>query len=162
MDKVFKEVCLLIRGKTVIAGIGNVDKADDAAGVLVVGNLKDVVNRQDVLFIDAGIAPENYLEKIAGFCPDSVIFIDAVDFGEKPGYVHVVKAEELSSAGISTHAYSLSVIAEYLKTRINVELHLIGIQPKILTIGACVSDEVKRSVRVLSEGIACHCEERLL
>ena len=50
-----------------IVGVGNRTKGDDAAGPTLIDLLADSASRH---CIDAGIAPENYLEKIAACAPD--------------------------------------------------------------------------------------------
>ena len=60
-----------------VLGIGNRDRRDDGVGSLAAEHLTRLSR---ALVIDTGTVPENFLEKAAGFCPDTVLLIDAVDF----------------------------------------------------------------------------------
>ena len=56
--------------KLCIVGIGNRMKGDDAAGPMLIDLLD---GRTKATCIDAGVAPENYLEKIVAAKPDVVL-----------------------------------------------------------------------------------------
>jgi hydrogenase maturation protease HycI len=110
-----------------IVGIGNRMKGDDAAGVRLIDFITGHVQ---VECIDAGVAPENYLEKIVGLAPSTVLLVDATTFDGTPGEIRIFTPEEISPGGLSTHALSLQMVSDYLKARVDVQVLLIGIQPE--------------------------------
>ncbi len=138
-----------LAGKICVVGVGNRLAGDDGAGSAVAERL---ARRSGGCVIDAGIAPENHLEPIVRSEPDSILLVDAVDFGGAPGSARVLDARALAPGGISTHATSLGPVLEYLRARCPARVVLLGIQPSQLRLGAALSDEVERSV----ERIACH------
>jgi len=102
-------------------------KGDDAAGVRLIDLVTGQVQAE---CIDAGVAPENFLEKIVGLAPSTVLLVDATTFGGTPGEIRIFKPEEISSGGLSTHALSLQMVSDYLKARVEAQVLLIGIQPE--------------------------------
>ncbi len=148
--------------KCAICGIGNPDRGDDAAGTLAVAALfekrgestdeRSVIEYADsgrsVLIIDAMTVPENYLEEIMDFSPDTLIFIDCADFNDvsvKPGFVRVFDERSLpSNETASTHSIPLSVFIAILKNRMpEMKVVIAGIQPLSVEFGAAVCSGVK-------------------
>ena len=77
---------------------------------------------------DGGMVPENYVEKVVAAKPDTVLLIDAAEFGGEVGEWRVFSREELAFTGISTHAGSPRLLAAYLKERTGSEVGLLAIQ----------------------------------
>ena len=115
-----------LQGKVVILGVGNIDKGDDGAGSTLV---REIDGRVSATCIDAGVAPENFLEKIVAEQPDTVLIVDATDFGGNPGDVRIFDPSQVRAGGLSTHALSLDMVDQYLKGRIDTKIHLLAIQP---------------------------------
>ena len=111
----------------------------------------------DALCIDAGSAPENYLGKIIKASPDVVLFIDAVDFNQEPGYYKILEQEEILKTGFTTHDLSPRMLIEYLATETKAKIYLLGIQPKDLGIGQELSLPVQKTLSELKfvEGLLC-------
>jgi hydrogenase 3 maturation protease len=103
----------VLRGRVVIVGVGNRDRGDDAFGPLVIDALQ---GRIDDVLIDAGVAPENHLHKIAALRPGVVLFVDAAALGMPPGELALYPGEYLDVGGLSTHTGSLSLADAYLRT----------------------------------------------
>jgi len=151
MQSLEKQLFSLLKGKVLLFGIGNRMRADDGAGPLVVDKVK---GRCRIECIDAGVAPENYLEKVVKAGPDTVLIVDAVDFNGRAGEIKILRNEALSAGGISTHALSLSLACEYLKNRIRgAGIVLVGIKPQNVSMGREMSAAVKRSVEKLAEAL---------
>ena len=109
-----------------ILGVGNTARGDDGKGSLLVRKL---TGRIEACCIDTGIAPENFLEKIVRKKPDTILIVDAADFGGSPGEIRLLESGQLASGGLSTHALSLQMACDYLQFRIPVGVHLLAIQP---------------------------------
>lgn len=118
--------------------IGNRDGGDDAVGPYIADKLKET----DFLVIDAGIAPENFTDKIKNFNPEKLIIIDALDMQLNPGDFRIVLKDKIGVMHISTHGLPLSVLINYLEQYID-KIVLIGIQPKNMS--GEISDIVKQS-----------------
>lgn len=139
-----------------IVGIGNTLRSDDAAGVLVARTLiasRLFRDRESVLVMDAGHAPENRTSTLRRFEPDIVLLIDAVDMGESPGSIRWVDMDEIEGMSASTHSLPLSMLARYLNWELKCEVTLLGIQPKSNEVGETVCAEVLQAVNAIVEAL---------
>jgi hydrogenase 3 maturation protease len=122
-----EELKNMLSGKVVVVGVGNTDKGDDGAGSVLARKLGAVPNFP---VFDASVSPENFLEKIVQERPDTVLLIDAADFGGAPGEAKLFDAGDIGPGGLSTHALSLDMTREYLTGRLpGVKVVLLAIQP---------------------------------
>ncbi len=120
-------------------GVGNCLRSDDAVGVVLARRLKGKIN-----IIEAGITPENYLNKIIELRPREVWVIDCLDFSASPGQWRIFKAEELKSNHLFfTHNFSLELFCRYLKDTAGLETFILGIQPKSTKFSEVLSKEVE-------------------
>jgi hydrogenase 3 maturation protease len=137
-----------LRGsKTVIVGIGNTLKGDDAVGPLICEQLRDVGLSAEL--IDAGTVPENYIGRIIKKAPQNLVIIDAVDFAATAGAISLFKTEQLSSLAFSTHALSPRLFVDMIKNEIEVEVYFIGVQPEHVGLGQPLSSRVSQAVKRL-------------
>ncbi len=129
-----------LQGKVIILGIGNPLRSDDGAGSILASRIKDGVS---FLVWDAGLNPENYLNRIIKEKPDTLVFIDAADFGGKPGELRLMEAEEIQTTNLfATHNASLSLLINYLQGNIKMNIIVLVIQPKTIALGDTLSPEV--------------------
>ncbi|MBU1726484.1 MAG: hydrogenase 3 maturation endopeptidase HyCI [Candidatus Omnitrophica bacterium] len=136
-----------LKGKALILGIGNSLRSDDAFGSLLASRIKGKVPH---IVYDAGPNPENYLGKIIKDKPDTVVIIDAVDFGGKPGEFRVLEADELKTTNLfSTHNASISLTINYLQGNFKVDIIILILQPKSIVFGDGLSVEVEESLNKL-------------
>ena len=144
-----------LRGKVVIVGIGNTLRGDDGAGPELIKQLKNSklsTLSSKLSLIDVGEVPENYLGKIAEHKPDTIILVDAVDFGSPPGSVRIIEQDTLKGESFSTHNASIKLTMKYLRTKTKSLVFLLGIQPmKNLQIGSGLSEPVKQAIRRIEE-----------
>lgn len=141
----------LLSGRVCVLGVGNRERCDDGAGSFVAERLG---GRTGVLSIDAGAVPENYLEKVARSIPDTVLILDAVDFGGTAGEIRFLEPGSIALSGLSTHALSLQMTADYLKARTRARLAVLAIQPANVGYGTQLSDEVSRAVGLVQETLS--------
>jgi hydrogenase 3 maturation protease len=152
--------------KLVILGIGNYLKSDDGFGIYVIESLvknyeksfKDVNLEKEVniitdrlTLINSGVVPENFTDVLKRENPDKIIMIDAALMKQKPGTLRIVESEEISETGFSTHALPLTIIIKYIKSYINTEILIIGIEPTDLTFGEPLSGIIKEEADKFSE-----------
>ena len=133
--------------KIVILGIGNEIKGDDGLGPIIAQKSLLLFDKnKNITVFDGGTVPENYTGLIRKENPTHIILVDAVDMKKKPGYIRVVRKEEIAKYNISTHAMPVSFLIKYMETTVNAQIILIGIQPKSMGFAEPVSKEVEKSI----------------
>jgi hydrogenase 3 maturation protease len=150
-----------------VLGIGSDLRGDDAAGVLVARRLiplcAGAASRCAVY--DGGTAPENLSGEIIRFvrgrgegARSHVVFVDTADMGLKPGSICLLERDDLAGVSFSTHQLPLSVLADYLRQSLPVEMTFVAIQPRAIAFGGSRSSAavtaVGRVVSALHEAIA--------
>lgn len=136
-------------GKIVVVGVGNALKADDAAGPMLAETLRE--RFPDRVF-DVGQVPENYLGPIRRAGPDTIILIDAADFGGEPGDVRIASMDDVRGLALGTHAAPLSMFMAFAASETGAGVHLIAIQAKSTEHGGTMCEEVRAAVgRIASE-----------
>ena len=136
--------------RTVILGVGNILKGDDGVGPLVCARLAD---RVSATVIDAGTVPENYLRPVIRAKPEHLLVIDAVDFDGPPGHARLFRPDQVGDFALSTHSLSLHLFLDMLGRDIEVQAHLLGIQPAQTELGQPVSTSVQRSIDCLIDAL---------
>jgi len=133
--------------KTIICGIGNKMKGDDAVGSIIAGELRSENLSKEVLVLDCGSAPENFTGKIKTFGPEQVIIVDAVKMGREPGTVKKINPDNLQELLFSTHQASLRLLIGYIKKELpKTKMSFIGIEPKHTMFGENMSEEVMQAL----------------
>lgn len=141
--------------RCVVCGVGNRLRGDDAVGPVVVEKLRErFSSSDDLLFIDCGSAPENFLSKIKKFGPSKVVVVDAVELGRDAGAVEVVDTSRIKGFLHSTHQLPLSLFVGYLEKEGRCKIVFVGVQPKAVGFGVALSREcegaIDRAVEVVS------------
>jgi hydrogenase maturation protease len=78
--------------KVLIAGVGNVLRADDAFGVEVAHRLSDMVLPEGVKVVETGIGGMALVQELQeGY--DALVVLDAVDRGRPPGHVMLIELD---------------------------------------------------------------------
>jgi len=132
--------------RTVILGIGNTLKGDDGVGPCICARLTGKVSAQ---VIDAGTVPENHIARIARATPENLLVIDAIDFGATPGTIRLFNPREIASVALSTHTLSPHLLIDLLQREVEVEVHLLGVQPSHTQFGVPLSEAVQDSIEML-------------
>jgi hydrogenase 3 maturation protease len=138
----------LLVGRVCIVGVGNRHRRDDAAGPRVIDLRRPEAQGA---WIDSGVAPENHLEPIARTNPDTILIVDAVDFGGNPGECQIMESGAMEMMAMSTHAGSLQMLGDYLFIRTGVRPIVLAIQPENIDMGESLSDPVARSVHKVAD-----------
>ena len=147
IQQLFKQLNRLRNTKTLIVGIGQTLKGDDGVGPVVCEKLRQAKVSTEV--IDAGTAPENYIQPIIKKAPQNLLIIDAVDFGAPAGVIKLFKPEKLSSIFASTHTPSPRLFIDIIRKDIKVNVYFLGIQPARTNLGQTLSAPVNRAVQLL-------------
>jgi hydrogenase maturation protease len=143
-----------LRGRLVVVGVGNPWRADDGAGCRVAARLRAGGR---VATLDAEEIPESFLGDILDRRPDSVAFVDAVDFGAPPGAVALLDRQLLERYPSTTHRPSLSLLMELVATSTGADVFVLAIQPRRVDLFGPMTAEVA----VTADALAAMIEEAL-
>jgi hydrogenase 3 maturation protease len=142
------------RPRVAVLGVGHELNGDDAAGLVITRQLLARAEERDhLLVIDAGPAPENQTGALRRFGPDLVLLVDAAQMDELPGTVRWLSWQETTGISASTHTLPPYMLAQYLTAEFGCEVALLGIQPlRNLTEGP-LSFPMQSSVDQIVEGL---------
>jgi len=138
-----------------VLGIGSDLRGDDIAGVLVARRLRRSCARpgSKCAAFEGGTAPENLTGDIIKFIrgPGSgarghIVFVDTADMKLRPGSICLLVHDDLAGISFSTHQLPLSVLADYLRQSLPVDITFIAIQPKTVTFGGSRSSAGRKAV----------------
>lgn len=139
-----------VRGIIAIVGIGNIIRADDGFGPKLIEYLQRKHIKASLF--DCGTVPENYIFPILSTSCDTIIVVDAADFGAKPGEIKIIALNEISGTGLSTHNSSIRLFLDLLMTgKDNLNIFAVSMQPKRIGFGEPLSDEVRSGIDTLSD-----------
>jgi hydrogenase 3 maturation protease len=140
------------RGRVIVLGIGNDLRADDGAGSLVARSLGE--RFPDAVF-DGGQAPENASGPVRRARPDTVIIVDAADFGGAAGEIRV--ASSAGGAGgltLGTHALPIGTFMTALGEMTGAAVHLVAIQAATTEFGVAMTPDVAAAVGEVGRELA--------
>lgn len=141
--------------RVAVLGVGNELNGDDGAGVRVVRALAArLAAAPGLLFIDGGVAPENFTGPLRRFRPDLIVEIDAAHQDEPPGTIAWIDWREADGLSASTHTLPPSVLASYLTSDLGCQVALIGVQPASMEMGRALSPAVEAAVDRLAAEMA--------
>ena len=141
-------------GRVYVLGLGNTDRADDGAGVLVALALKK-------LFPSYSYSEHDGVEGIVLDISEknehaTVLFVDAADMKLDPGSIKIIPRQEIRETEITTHRVAVALMASILE-RAGKTAAIICIQPMTIEFRGRVSGPVRstinRLVSVLSQTI---------
>lgn len=141
-------------GAVYVIGLGNADRADDGAGVLVAEALK--TRHPDRVFSEHD-GVEGVVLDIADREGDAIVlFVDAANMDGAPGEVRVVERDGLRETEVTTHRVAVALMASLLE-RAGKRSAVVCIKPQTVEFRGNLSEPVRRSVelvtRVLEEMI---------
>jgi len=134
-------------------GLGNPALMDDGVGVAVVEALQK--SGQIPYALQAGTELERHLHRLRAWPVQEVVFVDAIDFGGKPGSLAWWKAEQLpmNLDRLDTHRIPLQLAGRYLSEAGDQQVWIIGIQPQQIRPGTQLTDPVRRTVDLFVEWV---------
>jgi hydrogenase 3 maturation protease len=154
-DAVQAAVAEWVCSDTLVMGIGNPLRGDDAAGPMICAQLGSQAA------VDCGDAPERYLGLAGRDGIRRVLLVDAMDFGGAPGEIAFCVSGELVERFGTTHDSGLAVLAHFMEQEYGTPVAVLGIQPTSTEFGARVSAAVQSAVVKVSawlrRAIPQHC-----
>ena len=130
----------LLKGKTLVVGIGNPLREDDYIGCYIAENLKDTVVSFNVV-----VNPEVFIDDIVSENPDTILIFDAADFGGRPGEVRLIEEGNIDRFTLSSHTIPISFFIHLLKMKTSADIYIIGIQPVSTGYREGLSDIVRKT-----------------
>ena len=142
-----------------VLGLGNILLTDEAVGVRVVEHLADNPEcaALGLKLVDGGTMGLTLLVEMED--ADAMVIIDAALVDGPPGTVKVFEGEQmdhfLRHRGRSPHDIGLDDILDGLRLREAVPEHraLVGIQPKVLTVGEDLTPDVQDAVSRAAQSV---------
>jgi len=147
----FRQFCSDLSGfrpeEIVFIGLGNHRRGDDAAGLFFTEELRQQKYFENANFILAGTNPENYLQAILDCKARLALFIDIAHEYDPPGALGWLPGDRIESAGISTHAFSISVIEKYIRAQKGPDVRYFVIKPDNCELDKPLSEFVKKNIK---------------
>jgi len=144
------------RSHTLIIGLGNEYRRDDAVGLVVARRLREAAPESVRVLEESGEGAaliESWQDA------DTVILIDAVHSGAKPGTIHRLDAREQPIAKrffrFSTHAFGVADAVELARAlgRLPPRLIVYGIEGKSFEAGVGLSPEAEAAAQAVVERV---------
>jgi len=128
------------------AGIGNVLRKDDGAGVYISRRIRET-KTVSVLTVEVSI--ENYIGKINRLNPKTLILIDCMDLDQPPGACRLIALDHILDQTFNTHHISLNRLGDFFR----MQVWVLGIQPQSVDFGEELSDPVKETANRIIRSI---------
>lgn len=149
-SSIFKALTGKVSARTVIVGIGDVKKCDDGAGV----KIAELIDGKVIApVINCGRSPENHINPIRQRKPETVLMIDAIDMGLSPGSFKIINPRDIGDATFTARSASLKSFADLVFAETGAKVLILGIQPKKISFGVDLSEEVSRSAEKIAVGL---------
>ena len=122
-----KELTRLWRPPVVVLGVGRRGHGDDAGGPLLIDQLPTA---PDIVGIDCGTAPENFLGVVRRHNPGLVLVVDATHTGSPPGTVQLLSADQLVHTDLGTHGPTPALFLQMLEQEVSAPCVVLAIEPE--------------------------------
>lgn len=141
--------------KVAVLGAGSILCGDDAAGMLLIERLQELLPADgSSLLMGGSTAPENFTGQIRTFQPDTLILVDAAFFDAAVGEIALLDRKNIKGIGFSTHMLPLHVMLDYIESEIGCHIIIVGIQPGETEFATEPSQAVKDAVAELAAFLA--------
>lgn len=130
----------------VVIGLGNPDRADDGIGIELVSRLRAHFPEQ--VFLETEQSVESLVSRFLDKEEiDTIVFVDASDFGGVPGEVKFFKAEDTERfvPAISTHKVPITILMRLIQEKGKIPI-LLGVQPVSVEFFRKMSSPVKSTL----------------
>jgi hydrogenase maturation protease len=141
--------------RALVAGVGNVLRADDAFGVEVARRLADVALPAGVRVVETGIGGIALVQELQdGF--DALVVVDVVDRGREPGTVMLIDPEVVDVHALSASERHDLVTDSHLVTpeRVLMMARALGVLPASVLLVGCQPLDAESVGEEMSEPVA--------
>ncbi|WP_317137755.1 hydrogenase 3 maturation endopeptidase HyCI [Methanochimaera problematica] len=129
-------------------GVGNTLRNDDGAGIYLAENF----SKNGWISLVCGTTPENFTGIVRRENTKILVIVDAADMGLSPGEFRIIPEDMIEYTGFDTHIMDLKNLINFLRD-ITKEIILVGIQPKDIDFGECISPEVMTGIKLLTKAL---------
>jgi len=139
------------KSKVYVLGLGNTDRADDGAGVLVAQVLKKhfpLFSYSEHDEVEGTVLDISEKDEDA-----TVIFVDAADLRSSPGAVRLVKKEDIRETEITTHRVAVALMASMLE-KAGKRSAVVCIQPGRTEFRGKVTKPVRDSIDLITRALS--------
>jgi hydrogenase 3 maturation protease len=137
-----------LKGKLVLVGVGNPLWGDDGAGPALAHRLEGKI---PALLVDGGEVPEHYWGTIVAYGPQTILVIDAIDWGDTPGSVAILDRVQEKGFPLSTHRIPLNLFLDLLRKETGADVFVLGIQPARVAFGSSMSLKIQKTLDLLED-----------
>jgi hydrogenase maturation protease len=134
----------MVKGKTVILGIGNILLKDEGVGVHVIQEMSNMDLPNGVELVDGGTSTMDFLSYMEGV--EKLIIIDAFKGGQKPGTIYRCTPEDLMAKGQRpTSLHDVGPIETFRMAKIlgyQTTIVIIGVEPEAIDWGMDLSPQI--------------------
>ncbi len=131
------------KGRVYVLGLGNTDRGDDGAGILVAQELRKPFPHYS--FSEHDGVEGTVLDITEKKEESTVFFVDAADIKEPPGTIRMIRREDIRDTEITTHRVAVALMSSILE-RAGKRSAVLAIQPKNIGFQAEVTGEVKKAI----------------
>lgn len=139
-------------GRVLICGIGNSIRGDEKVGPAAIKELESENLGEDVLLLDCGNTPRNYVSRALEFRPGRAIIISALDMGKSPGTIEVLEADDAKSMLMSGRYVGLQFFIGSLQGFAE-SVRFIAVQPRSTEPGSGMSTDCANAVWRVKETV---------
>ena len=143
-----EELAQRLKGKLVLIGVGNSLWGDDGAGPALIRRLE---GRFHALLVDGGEVPEHYWGTIVAYGARTIMVIDAIDWGDRPGSVAILDRVQEKGFPLSTHRIPLNLFLDLLRKETGADVFVLGIQPARVGFGSSMSLKIQKTLDLLKD-----------
>ncbi len=148
-----KELTRLWRPPVVVLGVGRRGHGDDAAGPLLIDHLPTAA---DLVGIDCGTTPENFLGVVARHRPGLVLLVDATHTGALPGTVQVLSPDQLTHTDLGTHGLTPALFLQVVQEQVGAPCFVLAIEPERVGLDLPPSARVLTAIRSIADFVCSH------
>jgi hydrogenase maturation protease len=110
------------------------------------------LQKENILLVEAGDAPSQFIADIHTWGPECVIMVDAVDAKQAPGTILTIPKEALHTHSVDSHSNAKLLLLDFLLgLNPDLKIYIVGIQVKDISFTEQVSEEVLASADWLIE-----------
>ncbi len=149
--------------KTVLIGLGNLLLGDEGIGVHAINAIRQRYSFEPpVEVVDGGTLGLDLLSYFEN--KDTVVIVDAVNFGREPGYIGLLRDDEIPArinAKLTVHHIGLSDILSSLKLlgKSPKKITLVGIQPESFEFSLNLTNTLKSKFEELIDAAIMELKE---
>jgi hydrogenase 3 maturation protease len=103
------------------------------------------------MILNTETVPEAFTGKVIDYEPTHVLLLDAANFRGEPGEAKLISSTQIGGSSVSTHSLPLTIFISYLEKTLDVDVKLLGIQPKNIDFYTKMSHELEETSKEIAE-----------